>query len=1016
MTALTFQEIIMRLDAYWAAQGCLVVQPYDVEVGAGTAAPSTFLRVLGPEPWSVAYPQPSRRPDDGRYAENPNRYQHYFQYQVILKPAPADPLGLYLASLAALGVNDADHDVRFVEDNWESPSLGAWGLGWEVWLDGLEITQYTYFQQSGGLDLDPPSVEITYGLERIAMYLQGVRDFTQIRWNDRVTYGDLYRQSEIEQSTYNFEVADVESLRTAFDLYEGEARRAIDKGLVIPSLEMVLKCSHAFNLLDARGAVGVSQRAAYMGRMRALSRRVAQDYVDQRERLGHPLLTTEPTTQVFTFDPTAYSTLRAMETNRQTDRDPARVADLVVELGVEELPVDDVTSALTQLRERAPGVLQEAGLRYDGLTVDGTPRRLVLSVNGVGVREAVRDETVKGPPASAAFDKEGKPTRAAEGFARSSGVPVDQLTVEESGGRSYVVARRRVESRPALELLGESVEKLFGGLRFGRSMYWQTPDVSFSRPIRWLLALWGDELVPASVGRVPSGAVTWTPRGVEPQAVEVLSAGEYPEIVKRLGVMLSVEERRRQILDQSRALAESVGGRLDDAEDLLDEVTNLVEYPTPVLGSFDPASLDAPAEALITVMKKHQRYFPVYGQDGKLLPRFVAVANGRRQHPEIIVHGNEEVLRARFADALYFYRQDLQKPLADFVPALGQLTFLERLGSLEDKTARLRDLAGRVAGGLGFGDLRDSMDRAALLSKADLATSLVKELTELQGTMGRAYALAAHEDDSDALAIEEHYLPRFSGDRLPTSRKGLVLAIADRLDTLVAAFAVGLEPTGSSDPFGLRRAALGLIVLLREAGYQGHLSHLIEVTVDCLRSRIDISVERRQALEEFLIQRLRVWLVDRGHMKEVVEAVLAVQGNWPIEAVHTVARLEQALTSTDFQRVMAGIKRADRIVPRGQRFVLRQNLRDALTEPADRELLTAYDVARVRFQDLGKSDVDGLVTALAPLANPIDRFFTDVMVMVDDETLKEARLALLHEIAGLPRRSFEVAQVPLPRA
>jgi len=1007
MAALTFQDIIMRLDAYWAGQGCLVVQPYDVEVGAGTAAPSTFLRVLGPEPWSVAYPQPSRRPADGRYAENPNRYQHYFQYQVILKPAPADPLGLYLASLAALGVSDSDHDVRFVEDNWEAPSLGSWGLGWEVWLDGLEITQYTYFQQSGGFDLDPPSVEITYGLERIAMYLQGVRDFTQIRWNDRVTYGDIYRQSEVEQSTYNFEIADIDALRSAFDIYEGESKRALDAGLVIPGLEQVLKCSHAFNLLDARGAIGVTQRAAYMGRMRVLSRRAAASYMDQRERLGYPLLSSGPITEVSGFAPLAAQP----STAKTADLDPARRADLVVELGVEELPAGDVTSAVGQLRERAAETLSGAGLSFAGIDVEGTPRRLVLSVKDVGVREAVREETVKGPPASVAYDQEGKPTRAAEGFARTNGVPVDQLTTEESGGRTYVVARRRVESRPALELLGESIEKLYGGLRFGRSMYWETPDVTFSRPIRWLLALWGDEVVPATVGRVQSGAVTWTPRGTEAQAVAVGSAGEYAATIERIGVVLSAEERQKQILEQSRALAESAGGRLDEDEDLLEEVGNLAELPTPLLGSFDPASLDAPAEALVTVMKKHQRYFPIYGPDGKLLPKFVAVANGRRERPEIVVHGNEEVLRARFADALYFYRQDLTKPLAEFVPALGQLTFLEGLGSLEDKTGRLEALAPSVAELLGLSVDVAELRRAAHLAKADLATALVKELTELQGTMGQAYARAAGETDGVARAIAEHYLPRYAGDSLPATEIGTALSVTDRIDTLVAAFAAGLEPTGSSDPYGLRRAGLGLLTILVALESDVSLDALIDLAARHVP--IKLQEERRAALRTFLVQRLRIWQVEQGRMKEVVESVLAIQADRPGLAAATATKLERALSSASFQRLMAGVKRADRIAPRDEVLPMQP---DVLAGDADRALLEAYEAAAGRVEALRPDDVDGLVDATLPLADPIDRFFTDVLVMAEDPDLRASRLGLLQRIRDLPRRSFEVAQVPLPRA
>ncbi|OQX11180.1 MAG: glycine--tRNA ligase subunit alpha [Desulfobulbaceae bacterium A2] len=285
-----FQDIISSLQAHWSEAGCILLQPYDMEVGAGTFHPATLLRALGPEPWRAAYVQPSRRPTDGRYGENPNRLQHYYQYQVVLKPSPADVQELYLASLRRFGLNLLEHDVRFVEDDWESPTLGAWGLGWEVWLDGMEITQFTYFQQAGSIDLKPITVEITYGLERIAMYLQGVDSVYDIAWNREVSYGEIYHQAEVEFSTFNFEEASVNDLVHAFKTYEGEALRLVDKGLILPGYDYCLKCSHSFNLLDARKAISVAERTRYIGRIRNIARKVAEAYVRQREGLGHPLL------------------------------------------------------------------------------------------------------------------------------------------------------------------------------------------------------------------------------------------------------------------------------------------------------------------------------------------------------------------------------------------------------------------------------------------------------------------------------------------------------------------------------------------------------------------------------------------------------------------------------------------------------------------------------------------------------------------------------------------------------
>jgi glycyl-tRNA synthetase alpha chain len=290
---MTFQEIILELNRFWSKQNCIILQPYDTEKGAGTMNPATFLRVLGPEPWNVAYVEPSRRPTDGRYGENPNRLQHYYQYQVIMKPSPLDIQDLYLASLEILGINSLEHDIRFVEDNWESPTLGAWGLGWEVWLDGMEVTQFTYFQQCGGFDLRPIPVEITYGIERLAMFIQKKDSVYDIEWVKGITYGDVHHQGEVDHSKYNFEISDVEMLQKLFEMYSNEAKNIIENDVVLPAYDYVLKCSHVFNLLDARGAISVTERTGYIGKVRTLARLCAEKFIAQREALDFPLLKKE---------------------------------------------------------------------------------------------------------------------------------------------------------------------------------------------------------------------------------------------------------------------------------------------------------------------------------------------------------------------------------------------------------------------------------------------------------------------------------------------------------------------------------------------------------------------------------------------------------------------------------------------------------------------------------------------------------------------------------------------------
>ncbi len=440
MTApLDFQSIIMTLQDFWARQGCLIWQPYYAQVGAGTMNPATFLRVLGPEPWKVGYVEPSIRPDDGRYGENPNRMQMHYQFQVILKPDPGNPQEVYLRSLEALGIDLRQHDIRFVEDNWEQPALGAWGLGWEVWLDGQEITQFTYFQQAGGFMVDPVAVEITYGLDRIAIALQQVDSFREIQWSSSVKDGEVNLQAEQEHSKYYFEVADVQRLSQMYSLFEAEANVCLERGLVLPAYDYILKCSHTFNVLDTRGAVGVTERQILFGRMRDLARRVSQLYLEQRQQLEYPFLKAEDTSQLTGSQPTASG-------QRITIRQPQLAtaiqapAPFLLEIGTEELPVGDLQAALAGLRERLPELLENLRLAHGALSIQGTPRRLVAYVEDLAARQSDLEQVIKGPPADRAFGADGVPNKAAEGFARSKGVELKDLEVRELDGGRYVFA------------------------------------------------------------------------------------------------------------------------------------------------------------------------------------------------------------------------------------------------------------------------------------------------------------------------------------------------------------------------------------------------------------------------------------------------------------------------------------------------------------------------------------------------------------------------------------------------
>ena len=994
--SLTFQEAIMRLERYWADHGCLIWQPYSEKLGAGTGNPASLLRVLGPEPWSVAYVEPSYRPDDGRYAENPNRMQMHTQYQVILKPAPEDSQDLYLGSLEAIGIDFKKHDIRFVEDNWESPALGAWGLGWEVWLDGLEITQFTYFQQAGGIPLDPISLELTYGLERIIMFLQGVRQVWDIRWDEKHTYGDVLRLQEIEHCRYNFEIADVDRVRQMFALYEAEAQTALEHDLVIPAYDYILKCSHAFNILDTRGSVGVTERAAFFARMRDLTHQVAAAYVAQREREEYPFLAEE--TQASS---TSNSEIQAMPAVSAQDGEKA---PFLLEIGTEELPHGDLQEALEQLNGLvAQGLTKELSLD-DGSHIEaatGTPRRLAVYASEIRTRQPGKIVSVKGPPVRAAFDADGKPTKAAEGFARSQDVAVDNLVrQEDEKGGEYVYANKAEGGRPAIEVLAEAIPEWIASLQFDRTMRWNDSDVSFSRPIRWIVALLGDQVISFEYAGVQSGRTTRGLRSEGSPPIEITSAADYEGLMAEHGVAYRRAERRATIVGQLGNEASKIAGTIPDDPALFDEVTDLVEQPTAFLGNFEREYLDLPEEVLTTVMKKHQRYFPVVGKDGKMLPTFIGVRNGGEEHLDIVRAGNEAVLRARYADAAYFYQRDTRQKLEDYLPQLATLTFQKRLGSMLDKTERIEKLVPWLADRLRLSpEEQATARRAAHLCKADLVTQMVVELTLLQGVMGQKYAEKSGEPLEVTQAIFEHYLPRYEGDALPESKAGLAVSLADRFDSLAGLFATGLAPSGSSDPYGLRRAALGVVRLLIEREHSLSLCEAIKRAAVSLP--VEAPEERLRDAQSFVSERLKGVFQQTGVRYDVSQSVLAELADDPFAAHQVAMEINKWVTQDGWSDLLTAYARCKRIVrPLKEEHPLTP---EHLSEPATLALLNTYQrvAPAVREGDMAEK-LSGLATALKELHDPINTFFTDIMVMDEDLDIRAARLGLVQAIAQLP--------------
>ncbi|MBB2944125.1 glycyl-tRNA synthetase [Actinoplanes lutulentus] len=971
---LTMQDALARLTAYWTDQGALVVQPMNTEVGAGTLNPATFLRVLGPEPWKVVYVEPSVRPDDSRYGENPNRLQTHTQLQVILKPDPGNPQELYLGSLTAIGIDVAAHDVRFVEDNWASPALGAWGLGWEVWLDGLEITQFTYFQQAGGLNLDPVSVEITYGIERIIMALQDKTHFKEIEYSKGVSYGEVFGQSEYEMSRYYLDDADIEANRKLLDIYAGEAQRMIDAGLPVPAHTFVLKCSQAFNVLDSRGAVSTAERAAEFSRMRRLAGEVAGLWVTRRTELGLPLGTVPP-----------LDAARPPATT-QTSED-ART--LIFEIGTEELPPGELRSARTQLLRLVTEGLAGTRLTHGEIRVFGTPRRLIAVVPAVGAREDDHVRTVRGPKTQQAYASDGTPTKALEGFVRGQGITVTDVTSVELNGVQHVVFEKHEAGRAAPAVLADVLAQVVSGLRAAKNMRWNDPKLSFSRPIRWLTALWGDDVVPVTVSTLAAGRETRLLRTAAVPVIAVESAETFIETLGVNGIVPDHEDRRELIVVGAQDLVYP-DGKIDVTGEaaLIDQITDLVEQPLPLLGTFDEAYLELPDAVLTTVMRKHQRYLPVRDADGALLPMFVTVANGPVD-VELVRTGNEAVLRARYEDAAFFYRADREVPLASLKERLSRLTFTDKLGSMADRADRIAALAMLLASRLGLSSA--VLDRAASLVKFDLGSQLVTEMTSLAGVMARDYALNAGEDRPVAQAIYEAELPRNTGDALPRSVAGALLSVADRLDVITGlAATVGL-PTGSSDPFAVRRAVLGLLAVHRATPALASLDLVDALALAAAAQPVPVSPAVLEACADFLAKRLEQALTEEGKPVDRVRAVLA-HASRPSTVDVLLTQLASLAADPGFVAVAAAIQRARRIVPAGTAGTYDPSV---LKEPAEVALHNAVG-------EVGDfSDVSGFVEATRGLVEPLNTFFDEVFVMADDPALRAARLGLLAKVRDL---------------
>lgn len=681
--------------------------------------------------------------------------------------------------------------------------------------------------------------------------------------------------------------------------------------------------------------------------------------------------------------------------------------DILLEIGTEEIPAKFMPAALAQLADIAKTKLLDERITYSDLRTVGTPRRLTLIIRQTAEQQADKRSENKGPSVKIAFDEAGAPTKAGQGFARGQGVDPSQLVVKDG----YVYAVVEETGRPTAELLSGILTEIVAKLTFPKSMRWGNRDMRFARPIRWLVALWGSETVPMEIAGVVSGNVTRGHRFLGKGEFIVSSVDDYFAKLAENHVMVDQDVRRQVIREQVERIAINQGGVASIDEDLLEEVTYLVEYPTALCGNFEEEYLKLPPEAIITPMREHQRYFPVFGKEGKLLPVFITVRNGGADYIDIVRHGNERVLRARLADARFFFEEDQKIKLADRVEKLKTIVYQEGLGTMYDKTLRLQHLSGTIAKELRASDEDvEAAMRAAFLSKADLVTGMVYEFTELQGVMGREYAKMSGESEVASTAIYEHYLPRFAGDALPVTLPGRAVAIADKLDNIVATFSRGLIPTGSQDPFALRRQALGIVHILIQSQYSLSLNSLITQAMDLLgiadpEKRTKIITD----IADFFRLRLKNILADEKIRHDMIDACLAVGS----DDVYDTWLRAQALALDGGTIAMQEAVQAFTRVSNLAKNAVTELINPALFETdAEKELYQAYIGAKEQVASLvADSNYRSALTVLTKMTTPITNFFGAVMVMVENIDVRNNRLALLKAISNLTSSIADISKI-----
>ena len=673
--------------------------------------------------------------------------------------------------------------------------------------------------------------------------------------------------------------------------------------------------------------------------------------------------------------------------------------NFLVEIGTEELPPKALKTLATSFADNVEAELNQAGLSFDKIEWFAAPRRLAVKVLNLATQQPSKEIEKRGPAVSAAFDAEGKPTKAAEGWARGCGISVEQAERIATDKGEWLVHRAKIEGQPTKNLLNDIVANALAKLPIPKPMRWADKTVQFIRPVHTVTMLLGDELIEGEILGVASARTIRGHRFLGEKEFEIQHADQYPQLLREKGsVVADFNERKAEILAKSQAKATALGGVADIEESLLEEVTSLVEYPNVLAAKFEERFLAVPAEALVYTMKGDQKYFPIYDKDGKLLPHFIFVSNINPEDPTAIIEGNEKVVRPRLTDAEFFFKTDLKQKLVDRLPRLETVLFQQQLGTLKDKTDRIEQLAGEIAKQIGADEAKAK--RAGLLSKCDLMTNMVFEFTDTQGVMGMHYARHDGEDEEVAVALNEQYMPRFAGDELPKSLVASAVALADKFDTLTGIFGIGQAPKGSADPFALRRAALGALRIIVEKNLPLDLEDLVKKSAALFGDKLTNQNVVADVVD-FMLGRFRAWYQDEGIAVDVIQAVLARRPTRPADFDARVRAVSHFRTLDSAEALAAANKRVSNILAKADAAIGEINL-SACVEPAEKALAEAVLALRTEVQPLiAKGDYTAVLDKLANLRAPVDSFFDNVMVNAEDPALRQNRLAILNTLQGL---------------